>query len=58
MDVVTFKFLDGVESTGINVEGLRTSNCHLLREEKNFLRGNEKYEEKNTPFHFIVTFIY
>lgn len=55
MDRVIFKFLDGVESTRIDVEGLRTFNCHLLREEKNFPRGNEKFEEKNTPFPFIIT---
>lgn len=32
MDRVTFKFLNGMESTGIDVEGLRTFNCHILRE--------------------------
>lgn len=43
-----------IKRTKIDVEGSRTPNCHLLKEntqeEKKFVRGNEEFEEQNMPF--------
>ena len=47
-----------MKKTGIDIEGLRTPNCHSLREEtsgeKKFVKGNEGFEEQTTPLSFLL----